>query len=87
MTCFEFSDDLRQRQTFDLEQQQHVVQEIRGFADDFRVGLSDGGQRQFQAFLADFLRDPPGAFPEEFGGVAARRTRGDPLGDDSFEPA
>ena len=87
MTCFEFSDDLRQRQTFDFEQQQHVVEEIRGFADDFRVGLCDGGQRQLQAFLADFLRDPPGAFRDEFGGVAARRTRGDSLGDDLFEPA
>src|SRR5258705_9837897 len=87
VTCLEFSDDLRQRQTFDFEQQQHVVEEIRGFADDFRVGLCDGGQRQLQAFLADFLRDPPGAFRDEFGGVAARRTRGDSLGDDLFEPA
>ena len=58
---FEFGGDLRQRQAFDLEQQQRVVQEIRGLADDLSIGLRDAGQRQFQAFLADLLRDAPRA--------------------------
>jgi hypothetical protein len=85
MPRLELGDHLRQRQTLDLEQQQRVVQKIGGLADDLCIGLSDGGEREFQSFLADFLCDPPRAFAQELRGVAARRTRGDSLHDDLLE--
>ena len=84
---FEFSDDLRQRQVFDPEQQQHVVEQVRGLADDFPIGLRDAGQSQLQAFLADLLGDAPRALREHLGGVAARRPVCDALRDDLLRDA
>ena len=49
---------------------------IRGFTDDVLIGLRNAGQRQLEAFLADFLRDAPRPLREQLGGVAARRPLG-----------
>jgi len=87
MTRFELENDLRQRQPLDVEQQQGVIQEIRGFADDLEVRLRDAREREFQPFLADLLCDPQGSLGQKLGRVAARRTRGDALRDDPLEPA
>src|SRR5580692_1399630 len=85
MPRLELGDHLRKRQALDLEQQQSVVEKIRGLADDLRIGLRDAGERELQSFLADFLCDPPRAFAQELRGVAARRALGDSLRDDLFE--
>src|SRR5271155_5080011 len=85
MPRLELGNHLRQRQTLDLEQQQRVIQQIRGLADDLRMGLRAAGERELQSFLADFLCDPPYALIEKLRGVAARRALGDSLCDDLFE--
>jgi len=49
--------------------------------------MRDAGQRQLQAFLADFLCDPPSASARKLGGIAAGGRTAIRLRDDLFEPA
>ena len=62
-----------------------MIQKIRGFANDVGIGLRHACERQFQSFLADFLRDSPSAFGQQVRGVAAGGPIVDTLGDDAFQ--
>ena len=56
----------RERQALRFEQHDDVVQEISGLGDDLLVTLRDARERELESFLADLLRDAPGALVRSF---------------------
>src|SRR5690606_8902569 len=59
----------------DLEQQQQVVEEVRGLGFDALVALDGRRERELEAFLADLLRDLHDALLREPRRVALVRRR------------
>lgn len=55
---FELVDDAREGETAALHEQEQVIDQIGGFGNKLAIIIGNGGQGDFDAFLADFLRDP-----------------------------
>ncbi len=73
MPRFQHAEHVAQTQPARAQQHQQVIEQIGRLAQQFLVALGHGGQRGLHAFFADLLRDAPGAFVEQRGGIAVRR--------------
>ncbi len=67
------------------QQDNEVVDEIRGLVDGLLLTPGGGGEGEFDAFLTEFLCDPAGACRGETRGVALGTTSGKSGRDDGFE--
>ena len=87
MACLELCGYALQAQAAALQEQEEVIDQVGGLRDELVVRLRHRGERNFEAFLADLLRDAFRARGIQPRRVASLRALGDALRDDGFESA